>query len=199
MIDRGKKARTETRVAPIAIDDLQLAGSKLEHALQQLHRLIQRANGHERPVHTRALETDFGGIAGDVDARKIVAQGDGEVRKGLVVEQPLVIGRVNVLDQTRLHEERLPLAFAGNEVEGDDLVEHGLLAAAEVGGWNEIAGHPIGKPQRLAYIEHASRGVLHQVDPGGVGKHVRLLQEAPEPLLTRFLIAIGLGGQVGVV
>ena len=190
LVDGGEQAGPEARVARIAVDDLQLAGAVLEHALQQLHRVAQRPHRHERPVDARALEALVGGVAGDVHTREVVPHRDGEVREGLVVLQPVVVGRMDVLHEARLHQERLPLAFAGDEVEVLDELEHGLLARTEVGRGNEVARHAAGQHRRLADVEDRARGVLHEVHAGHVGKHARLAEETPQPLLAGLCVRI---------
>ena len=95
LIECSRHGRKYRRLL-VAVDDLQLAGAELEDLLQGVDRVAQAGGADERPVQLAALEPR---LAGDVHAGEVVGGGDLEVGEGLVVAEPLVVRRLDVLDQ----------------------------------------------------------------------------------------------------
>ena len=186
LVDRSKQTRPKEAILRIAVHDFQFAGAVLEDALQKLHRVTQAADGDKRAVDTCSAKSIVARIARDVDARKVVAQRHREIGKRFVVLQPIIERRMDVLDEARLHQERFPLAFAGNEVEVDDDVEHRLLAEPEVGGRDEVTRDAVWEDRSFPYIKDAAACILHQIHTGHIGQRPRFPKKSPDALLARF-------------
>ena len=147
LVDRVEQTRPKARIGRVVGNDVELAGSELEDALEHRDGLAQRTSRCEWPVDLRALH--LGGdaavflnarrIARDKDAREVLARRDDEIRKSLVVRQAHVEARPDVFDEPVLGEERLPLALAEEDLEVMDVFEELLLLAAEVSGRYEVA------------------------------------------------------------
>ncbi len=87
LVDGVEEAGAEVQVLGVALDDVELAGAKLEDALEELDGLAEGARVGERPEDLGPLSSGRGGRAGDEDAGEILALGDGEVGEGLVVDE----------------------------------------------------------------------------------------------------------------
>ena len=86
----------------------------------------------------RAVEFDaFGArLAGDVDAGEFVVERDHQVGEGLVVEQPGVVLRLDVLDQPVFGQQRFDFGFGLDDFEIDDVIEQACLwNSSLVEGW----------------------------------------------------------------
>jgi hypothetical protein len=77
---------------------------------------------------------------------------------------------MDVLDQTVLGEQGLPLALTLDGLKVADRVEHRLFLVAEVGRGNEVGRDAVGEDRGLADVDHAAFPVLHQIDARNAGK-----------------------------
>ncbi len=104
LLDTVQNAGAKEPAFRVVFADVQLAGSELEDFLQDYEHLSEvfgPGEGSEQPASAMA------GLAGDIDPRKIVAGGDFEVGKCLVVHEVGVVRRPDVLDQAGLLEHRI--------------------------------------------------------------------------------------------
>ena len=143
LANRVQETRSKAPIGRIIRLDIKFAGSILKHALHERHRTAECMNAGERTKDARAGESLVGRISGDVDPGKLIAHGDGEVWKCLVVAQQFIETRMNVLDQAALQEQRLPLCFAFQNVEISDNIQHGLLSTAQVCAGHEVTGNTV--------------------------------------------------------
>ena len=89
---------------PLAVPDIDGAGPEREQAPDEVHRLVHAARRGVRPEVAAAVR---GQLAGALDAREVVAQGDLDERVALVVLEPDVEARLVALDEVRLQQQRL--------------------------------------------------------------------------------------------
>ena len=143
------------------------AGAELEDPLQHLHRPAQGPRAGERAVELHAAVRR---LAGDLDAREVLAGRDLQVGKRLVVLQLLVVLRLDVLDQPRFHQQGIDLAVALDVIDVGDLVDPRRGAVLVLGPLQKVAAGPAAEVLRLADVDHPAGGVLHQVDAGRPGK-----------------------------
>ncbi len=174
LADRVEQARPKELVARVVFLNVEMAGAELEHPLQQLQRFAQGVDTGEGPEDLGALELSIAGRAGDEDARELVAHGDGDVGEALAIREAFVVLGLDVLDETVLSEERLPLTLAEQVLEAVDLVEHGLLLGTQVRRGHEVAGDAIAQGPGLADVEDDALRVLHEIDAGLSGQLMSL-------------------------
>ena len=185
-----QETRTKASVGRIIRLDVKLTGSILKHALHERDRTAQCVHAGERSKDARAGESLVGRISGDVDPGKLIAHGDGEVWKCLVVAQQFIETRMNVFDEPALQQKRLPLCFAFQNVEIGDNIQHGLLSTAQICAWNEVTGDTVRQAEGLADVQDLSRRVLHQIDPRNARKRpglVRKTSNSVNPSLQRLV------------
>ena len=113
LVDAGQQARAEPPPPLVAFRDVQAAGAELEDPLQHLHGAAQRAGAGKRPVQ---LDAPILRLARHLHARKILARGDHQVGKRLVVFLFLVVLGLDVLDQPGLHQQGVDFAVAFDEI-----------------------------------------------------------------------------------
>ena len=143
LTNRVQETRTKASVGRIIRLDIKFASSILKYALHERDRTAECMNAGERTKDARAGESLVGRISGDVDPGKLIAHGDGEVWKCLVVAQQFIETRMNVLDEAALQEQRLPLCFAFQNVEIRDNIQHGLFATPQVCAGYEVTGDTV--------------------------------------------------------
>ena len=200
LADVEQDARPEELAVRVVLADVQAAGAELERLLEGVDRRPQAADADERAVELRVGP----GVAGDVDGWEIVLDGDLEVREGLVVAQPLVVGRLDVLDEAVFLEQGVDLGVALDPVDVDHLLGHldDVRAAGcrQVGGVLEVAGDAGAQVHRLADVQHPAQRVLEQVDARVLGQAFYFLPDGGYPgLLLRVTHGspiIGLGAVV---
>src|SRR5205085_8363810 len=103
-------------------------------------------------------------LAREHDPRVLVLDGDGDVRKGLVVPQPHVEGRPVPLDEVLLEVERLHLGARDDHLDVGDAIRQLADRGARVAALLEVAADA--RPQRLglADVEHLPALVAEEVD-----------------------------------
>ena len=163
-MDAVQQARAEEAPLRVVGVDLQAARAELEDLLQFDQDPPQIADVGERAEEQRPLLLR---LAGDVDAREILADRDLQVRERLVVHQVRVVERTDVLDQPGLFEHRVDFALGFEVIDVIDLVDH-LDDVRAAGGFQvaaglEVAGDAGAQALGLADVEHDVVGVLHEV------------------------------------
>ncbi len=189
LLDGGQQARAEPPPALVGFFDVQAAGAELEDLLQHLDRTAQAPADGERTVQ---LDASILRLARQLDAREILAGGDHQVRKRLVVLQVVVVLRLDVLDQPGLHQQGVDFALAFQVVDVADLgnpVRRPQLLRGRLG---EVAAGPRAEVLGLADVDHPAGGVLHQVDAGRLRKLAHLGGRPPEPKVVGGLVLGGL-------
>src|SRR6185437_3184654 len=102
LVDAGQQAGPEPTPLFVPLVDVEAARAEFEDLLQYLDRPSQGAGAGERPVELRAA---LARLASELDAGKILADVNLQVRKGLVVFEILVVFRLDVLDQPGLCQQ----------------------------------------------------------------------------------------------
>ena len=105
---------------PLAVLDVDRAGPEREQPPDEVHRLVDAGRRGVRPEVAAAV---VGQLAGALDPREVVAQGDLDVRVALVVLEPDVEPRGVALDQVGLEEERLRDRVGHRELDVGDPVD----------------------------------------------------------------------------
>ena len=119
LTDAVQQARPKPAPAAVVGVDVQRAGAELKDALQHPDGVAQRAGAGERPIEPDAAAAR---LARELDAREVLADADLQIGKCLVVLQPDVEARLNVLDEPCFHQQRIDLAVGGQEINiGDEL------------------------------------------------------------------------------
>ncbi len=163
LADWIEQAGTEKPALVVCLANLQMTGAELERLLKMRDRFLERIDAGERPIQFYA----FGAwLPGHVDAGKFLVRGHHQVGVGLVVEQPGVVFRLNVLDEPVLGQKRLDLTVGLNDLKVDDQFPQRSLLEIELGGRLKIAGDPVAQAGGFADINHAALVILHQVDAG---------------------------------
>ena len=108
-------------------------------------------------------------LAGEVDARVVLVEADGDVGVGLVVAQADVEARPVALDEALLGQQRLGLVGGDEGLDAVDPRGQAGVAAGEVGG------DPFADRARLADVEQLAVAVVEEVDAGLVGQRLALL------------------------
>ena len=101
---------------------------------------------------------------------KILASGDFQVRKRLVVLQILIKSRLHVLDQPGLDEHGVDFALGFQKVDIRDLAHQVGCAAIFGSSFEKVACGAGPQAFGLSHVNHASRGVLHQIYAGRLRK-----------------------------
>src|SRR2546423_2784295 len=148
-----------------------------EDAVQDVERLPHLLRVRVRPEVDAPAPVP---LAREHDPRVLVLDGDGDVRKGLVVAEPDVEGRPVPLDEVLLEVERLDLAAGDDDL--DVCNTFGELAdrRAPGAGLLKVAAHTRTKRLRLPDVEHLSTGVAKEVDP-------RFCRQLPELVFKPFV------------
>ncbi len=154
---------------PLAFLDLDRAGPEREQPADEVHRLVDARRRGVRPEVAAAVGRQ---LAGPLDPREVVGQGDLDVRVALVVLEPDVEARLVALDQVRLEQERLGHRVGQRHLDVGDAVDD---AADPVDLGSDrlllpVAPDARAEALRLADIEHDAPGVLHEVHAGAVGQ-----------------------------
>ncbi len=154
---------------PLALLDVDRAGPEREQPPDQVHRLV---DAHRRCVRTEVATAVGRQLAGPLDAREVVAQGDLDVRVALVVLEPDVEARLVALDEVRFEEQRLADAVDLGHLHVGDPVDD-LADPMDVAGPADdlllpVAPDPIAQALGLADVQDVAPGVLHQVHAGAV-------------------------------
>ena len=140
LVDRVEQARAEEPPAVVVLADVQVAGAELERLLQQRDRFLELVDAGERAVELHALGAR---LAGDVDAGEILVGRHHQVRERLVVEQPGVVLRLDVLDQPVLGQQGFDLGVGLDDLEVDDVVEQPGLLGLELGRRLEVGADAV--------------------------------------------------------
>ena len=122
--------------------DLDLAGSVAEYSLKHVDGFARGQSADERAK-------DFGPFRArapcDIHTRKIVTGRNLDVWKGLVIPKTLVVGRLDVLDQAVLCQQRVDFAVAIEEVDVFDEADHvgdlRTTGVEEIGRILKVTGH----------------------------------------------------------
>ena len=157
--------------------DIQAAGAELEDPLQHLDRSTQRAGVGERTVQLDPLVSR---LARDFDPRKILAGGDHQVGKRLVVLLFLVVLGLHILDQPRFHQQRVDLALTLDVVGVADLVHPVRRPLLLRRLFEEIAAGARAQILGLAHVDHTTGRVLQQVDARRLGEFTDLGRHPPK-------------------
>ena len=105
--DRIKQAWPEKPPVAIRLMNFQVTGAKLERPLQKRDRFFQRINTRKRPIKFNPLRAR---LAGDEHSREFIPRGDHQVGECLVIQQPCVVLRLDVLDEPIFGQQRLDFA-----------------------------------------------------------------------------------------
>ena len=174
---------TEGSILRIIAPDLEFTSPVLEHPLKELHRVTERIDGREGTEDFGALESDIARIPSHEDPGELISDGDREVGKGLVVREPLVEPRPDVLDQPSLQQQGFPLAFALDDVKILDQPKHRRFSRPQIRGRLEVRGDPIGEHRRLSDVQDDACSILHQIDASHSRKSPGLGRQSPHPLI----------------
>ena len=159
-MNRRQQAWPKPSPPLVVLFNIQRAGAELENLLQHLDRAPQRAGAGKRAVKLRSLGMR---LARELDTGKILARVDFQIGKCFVVLEQLIELRLHVLDQPGFHQQRIDLAFGGQEVDVVNFLDQ-LRGAAIFGrGLEEVAAGPSPQILGLADIDHDSSGVFHQI------------------------------------
>ena len=167
-LDVVEQARSSERA--FAVLDVDRAGPEREQAADEVHRLVDRARAGVRPEVAAAVVRQ---LAGALDAREVVGEGDLDERVALVVLEADVEARLEALDEVGLEEERLGDVVDLGDLDIGDPVDarpDDVLAArdGDAALALPVAPDAVTQALRLADVEHLARGVLHEVDAGPV-------------------------------
>jgi hypothetical protein len=155
--------------APLAVLDVDRAGSEREQPTYEVHRLVDARCRRVRPEVPAPVVRQ---LPRPLDPREVVVERDLDVRVALVVLEPHVERRLEALDQVALEEERLADGIRHRVLEVLDSIDHGSdQVLLEAGGFLlPVAAHAVAQALRLADVQHAAACVLHQVHAGPVGQ-----------------------------
>ncbi len=154
----------------LAFLDIDGAGPEREQPTDEVHGLVHAAGRGVRPEVAAAVR---GQLARPLDAREVVAQGDLDERVALVVLEPHVEARLVTLDQVRLQQQRLADGVGHRPLQVVDPVDGRLDAQRRGRGGAArlpVLADAVPEALRLAHVQHATLGVLHEVDAGAVGQ-----------------------------
>ncbi len=149
--------------------DVDRAGPEREQAADQVHRLVDRRGRRVRPEVAAAVVDE---LAGPLDPREVVGQGDLDVRVALVVLEPDVEAGLVALDQVRFEQERFRHGVGQGRLDVGDPVDDApdpvrltvrRSASASSCGPGCAGSGPCRRRARRP-------GVLHQVHAGPVGQ-----------------------------
>src|SRR5205085_835540 len=138
-----------------------LAGAELEQLAEQVERLadpLGAGEGAEVGAAAAVL------LAGEVDARVLLVEADGDVGIGLVVPQADVEARSVALDEALLGQQRLRLGRGDEALDPLDAASQAPLATGEMGG------DPLADGACLADVEELVAAPVEEVDAGLVGQ-----------------------------
>ena len=180
LLDRVEQARAKEPAAGVVFADVEVAGAEFERLLEQRHRLLQRVDAGERPVKFHPL---LARLAGDVHAGELFVGRDHQVGEGLVVEQPGVVARLDVLDEPVFGQQRLDFALGLQDVEVDDVLDKARFLVLELHPTLKVAANAVAQRGRLADVDDPALVVLHQVDAGGFRQGFGFFREFVEALV----------------
>ena len=179
LVDRGQQARAEPTPLLVVGVDVECAGAKLEDPLQHHDRPAERSGARERPVEFHPL---LSRRPRELDSWKILVGRDLQVGKGLVVLEVGVEPRLDVLDESALEQEGIDLAVCLEVVDVANLTNEIGRATILCRRLEKVAAGSCPQVLRLADVDHAARGVLHQVDARGLRERPYLLRgDGPVP------------------
>ena len=142
-------------------EDFEAAGAEAKDALENLDDAAEVGAAEEGSVEFAAWSRGAGGI----DGGEVVGEGDFEVREGFVIGLAGVVGRLDVLDESRFVEDGFDFAAAFEIGDVGDAAGHlgdpGAAGGGEVGGGLEVGGGAVAEGLGLADVEDAAVGVLH--------------------------------------
>src|SRR5688500_9678773 len=116
--DARQQAPSTPHPPEVVLLYVQSAEADLDYLLQRLHPRTRRPVASDRTIN---LGLAVRRLASYVHPRKILAGGDDQVRKRFVVLELLVVLRLHVLDQPRLHQQGIDLAGTLYKVDVADL------------------------------------------------------------------------------
>ena len=176
----------------LALPDVDRAGPEREQAADEVHRLVDARRRGVRPEVAAAVGRQ---LAGPLDPREVVAQGDLDVRVALVVLEPDVEPRLVALDEVAPRggaprETESVSVYSTSATRSMTLRIRWTLAADRL--LLPVAPDPAAQVLGLADVEHDAPGVLHEVDAGAGGQlaeggvelgghHPMLPPSRPEP------------------
>ncbi len=113
-------------------------------------------------------------LPGEKKPGEVLAQGEGDVRIGLVVSPHGIEGRLMPADEAPLQHESLPFAGGGDVIHvpdgGGESLVLGFLGGVPVSGSSEIAGHSFLQVAGLSDVDDLPGGIAHEIDAGRVRK-----------------------------
>ena len=168
--DAGAK---ETTLIIIEMD-FEFARAKAKNPLENLNHPAQVPGTGERAEKLAV----FTRLAGNVNPGEIIAAGDFQIGKGLVVHLPGIVGRLNVLDQSRFLQNGIHLGFAFQDADVGDFFrqfdDFWPATGQQIGSGLKITRHPFTQALGFADIEHPLVSVLHEVHTRGLGEFLDL-------------------------
>ena len=160
VVVEARRARAPPRLRP-------LAGAEQEDLAEQVERAAH-ALGRRVGAEVGALLAVA--LTREVDPRVVLVERDRDVRIRLVVAQADVEARLVLADEVLLRQQRLGL---GLDDEVLDVVDELDQRAAR----GEVRGDALADRFRLADVDHATAGVVEQIDPRLVRQAGALLRE----------------------
>ena len=139
-----------------AVLDVDRAGPEREQPADEVHRLVDARRRRVRPEVAAAVVDE---LAGPLDPREVVAEGDLDVRVALVVLEPDVEPRLEALDEVGFEEQRLGDRVGQGELDVDDPVDDAPdpvdLAARRL--LLPVAADAVAQALRLADVQRRRR------------------------------------------
>ena len=97
--------------------------------------------------------------------------GDLQIGICLVILQIDVVPGPVLFDQVALQDQGFHLTGGDNGFNGSHMGVDGPDLGGHLAGRAEITAHPVLQDHRLPHIDHLAGGIVHDVDPRGVGQH----------------------------
>ena len=157
---------------PLAVLDVDRAGPEREQPPDEVHRLV---DARRRGVRTEVAAAVGRQLAGPLDPREVVGQGDLDVRVALVVLEPDVEARLVALDEVGLEEQRLADRVDLGDLDVDDPIDDladAMVSAVAGDLLLPVAADAVAQALGLADVQDVAPGVLHQVHAGAVRESV---------------------------
>jgi hypothetical protein len=130
LIDRIEQAWPEKAAIRICFQDFQVAGPELKRALQMLNCFLELIDARKRPVQLDSIRF---WLTRDVDSRILLAGGDHQIRKGLVIQEPGIESRLDVFDEPIFGQQSFDFALGLQRVKVDNTLEQAGLPVFEFG------------------------------------------------------------------
>ena len=137
-----------------------LAGADREELQQQVERLVHRP---DLGVRAEVPGAGDAALARDHRAGRLVAEGDHEVRVGLVVLEAHVERRMELVDPGDLELQRLDVALHDGPLHGCRGGHHPARALVQRAERCEVVREPCPEVLGLAHVQHAPVGVEESV------------------------------------